>query len=80
MAEPDDEVDSQAPHNLRRSTRQRPSSKEHRNVGDDRSKVHREMLQLHSRTYYELNQLVRALQALWNWRNAEDEYISYVSS
>jgi len=49
-------------------------------VGDDRSKVHREMLQLHSRTYYELNQLVRALQALWNWRNAEDEYISYVSS
>jgi len=81
MAEADDELESQTPHNLRRSTRQRPTSKEHRNVpqaGDDRGKAHRELLKLHSRGYHELNLLVRALQALWNWRNAEDEYMSYV--
>lgn len=69
--------DDEKPPPLRRSSR-KPMFKAvrgSRSTTPRKDKVHRDTLQSHAKTYYELGQLAAALDSLWSWRAVEDEYL-----
>ncbi len=70
--------DDEKPPPLRRSSRKPPLFKAARGLPStvpQKAKVLRDTLQSHAKTYYELGQLAAALDSLWSWRAAEDEYL-----
>jgi hypothetical protein len=67
-------------HSLRVSKHRR-SSRMHRQslpASVDEAKTQRELLKRQSRAYYKLDQLVEAMRLMWDWAEAEDDFISYV--
>lgn len=74
--------DEESTPTLRRSARTRPmfrAQRGPRSATPQRQKVLRDLLKHHARSYYELSQLVMALEALWNWRVVEDQHVMCVS-
>lgn len=70
--------DDEKPPPLRRSSRKPAlfkATRGPRSATPHREKVHRDILQRHAKTYYELSQLATALDSLWSWRAIEDEYL-----
>lgn len=73
----DDEVTPELRRTSRRRTPAVPSSRR-RAMTPDQSKVRRDILKEHAKTYYELEQLVTALGSLLLCGEAEDAVLEYV--
>jgi len=70
------ETESDTAHNLRRSSRRRMSMKAERTPhANPEWKIKQDALRESARLYYELGQLIDALDILWKWKDSEDDYI-----
>jgi hypothetical protein len=64
-------------HSLRTSKHRRSSrmSRSTLPASSHEAKIHRELLKRQSRAYYKLGQLVRVVHLMWEWAEAEDDFI-----
>ena len=69
-------IESDTAHNLRRSSRRRMSIKAERTLQTNAPwKIRQKALRRPARLYYELGQLVEALEVLWRLRDTEDDFV-----